>query len=171
MGKKNYIVVILTALLLLPINLEAKKYRFAIDSHREVYVSYSTDKGKKMLKVITYGKSADAAIEQAMVDAVSALTFDGASGQGEMEGCPAVLLNGREDYKQSPSFFDNFFKKGDFLKYVEKVNKETYPSGLNNVKTEKGRRIQILLIVDWKGLADYFKEKGYKTAVSELSEF
>ena len=170
MIKKKWIVALLSALMLLPINLVAKKYPFAINSQREVYHTRSTVEGKKMLKVIASGKNADAAIERAMVDAVAALTFDGAIGQGEMESCPAVLLNGREVYLQNKSFFDTFFKKGDFLKYVEKVN-STYPLGPDNVKTNKGRRIQILLIVDWKGLAEYFKEAGFKTTVSGLSNY
>ena len=161
---------ILCILLLLPVKMEAKKYSFVIDSQREVYVSRSTYEGSKMLKVVAYGKSADAAIEQAMVDAVAALTFDGAKGQGEMEGCPAVLLNGREIYQENKIYFDSFFKKGDFLKYVEKVN-STYPTGTDNIKTSKGRRIQILLIVDWKGLAEKFKEAGFRTTISELSNF
>jgi hypothetical protein len=150
--------------------MEAKKYSFVIDNNREVYVSRSTYEGSKMLKVIAYGRSADAAIEQAMVDAVAALSFDGAKGQGEMEGCPAVLLNGREVYQENKIYFDSFFKKGEFLKFVEKVN-STYPTGTNNVKTSKGRRIQILLIVNWKGLAEKFKEAGFRTTISELNNF
>jgi hypothetical protein len=149
---------------------QAKKYRFSIESHREVAVSHSTKAGSKMLNVVAYGKSADAAIDQAMVDAVAAMIFEGAKGQGEMGSCPAVLLNGREVYQQNKSFFDKFFKKGCFLKYVEKVN-STYPQGADNVKTKKGRRIQILLIVNWRGLANYLKENGFKTIVSELSNY
>lgn len=170
MEKMLYIKYILCVLLLLPIKMEAKKYSFAIDDKREVYVSRSTYEGSKMLKVVAYGKSAEAAIEQAMVDAVAALTFDGALSQGEMEACPPVLIKGREVYEKNRSFFDTFFKKGDFLKYVEKVN-STYPTGSNNVKTNKGRRIQILLIVNWKELSEFYKEVGFKTAVSELKYY
>ena len=168
--KKVKIFVTICLVLLFPIIMEAKKYSFVIDNNREVYVSRSTYEGSKMLKVVAYGKSADAAIEQAMVDAVAALSFDGAKGQGEMEGCPAVLLNGREVYQENKIYFDSFFKKGEFLKFVEKVNC-TYPTGTNNVKTSKGRRIQILLIVDWKELAEHFKKAGFKTAISELSNY
>lgn len=169
--KKTHFFATLFCLLLFPsINMEAKKYPFSIDSPREVYVTRSTTAGSKMLRVVAYGKSVDAAIEQAMLDAVVALSFDGAIGEGEMEDCPAVLMNSRNVYKENKSFFDRFFKKGDFLKFVEKVN-STYPSGANNVKTSKGRRIQILLIVDWKGLADYFRVEGYKTIVSELTNY
>lgn len=170
MNRTLYFISLFCIILLLPIKLEAKKYTFSIDSQREVYVSRSTYEGSKMLKVVAYGKSADAAIEQAMVDAVAALLFDGARGQGEMEGCPAVLLNSHEVYQENKTYFDNFFKKGDFLKYVEKVN-STYPTGPDNVKTSKGRRIQILLIVNWKRLEEHFKEAGFKTAISELRNY
>ena len=161
---------ILSFLLFPSINMDAKKYPFSMDSKREVYVTRSTNAGSKMLKVVAYGKSVDAAIEQAMLDAVVALSFDGAIGEGDMEGCPAVLMNGRYVYNENKSFFDRFFKKGDFLKYVKKVN-STYPSGTDNVKTSKGRRIQIFLIVDWKRLADYFGREGYRTTISELSNY
>lgn len=149
---------------------EAKKYPFSIEDQRQVYISRSTAAGTKMVKVIAYGRSADAAIEKAMVDAVAALTFDGTKGLGEFEGCPAVLLNGRRDYEEHKDFFDNFFKKGDFLKFVEKVN-STYPMGADNVKTKNGRRIQIQLIVNWQELSDYYKLVGFKTIASELNNF
>lgn len=169
--RRNFLLAAVVSMaLLLPTSIEAKKYPFKIDAQREVYVTRSTTAGTKMLKVVAYGSSADAAIERAMVDAVATITFFGASGQGEMEGCPAVLLNGRELYEQHKPYFDKFFKKGEFLKYVERVN-STYPFGADNVKTSMGRRIQILLIVDWKGLADCFKAAGYKTAISELGNY
>lgn len=102
-----------------------------------------------------------------MMDAVVSLTFFGAFGFGEMEQCPAILLEGRKAYDKDKAFFDKFFKQGVFTSYVKKVN-STYPTGQDNVKTKKGRRIQILLIVDWNGLAKYYKEAGLKTVISEL---
>lgn len=170
MRTKTLLLIIMCLYMLPSIYMEAKNYTFSFDSQREVYVSRSTKEGTKMLKVTAYGKSADKAIDQAMVDAVAAMLFDGAVGIGEMESCPAVLLDGRVVYNQNKSFFDSFFKKGDFLKYVKKVN-STYPTGSDNVTTGKGRKIQILLIADWKGLADHFKEAGFKTTVSELSNY
>lgn len=170
MEMMRFLAILLFMLLFSSINVEAKTHPFSIDSQREVYVTRSTTAGSKMLRVVAYGKSADAAIEKAMLDAVAALTFDGAIGDGEMESCPAVLMDSRNVYDENKSFFDRFFKKGEFLKFVEKVN-STYPSGADNMKTSKGRRIQILLIVDWKGLADYFREAGYRTAVSELRNY
>lgn len=56
------------------------------------------------------------------------------------------------------------------MAYVKRVN-STYPTGRDNVKTSRGRRIQILLIVDWNGLANYYKKAGLKTVISELDNY
>lgn len=123
-----------------------------------------------MVKVTAYGRTANKAIEQAMMDAVVSLSFWGASGSGEMENCPAILLEGRAAYDKNRLFFDHFFTQGTFMSYVKRVN-STYPTGRDNVKTSKGRRIQILLIVDWNGLANYYKKAGVKTVISELGNY
>lgn len=149
---------------------DAKRYSFKIDSQREVYVCRSAKTGFKMVEVIAYGRNADKAIDKAKMDAVVALTFFGASGTGEMESVPAILLGGRKEYDNNRKFFDKFFKKGQFMSYVEDVN-SGYPTGSNNIKTSRGRRVRIILLVDWNGLAKYYKEAGLKTAVSELSEY
>jgi hypothetical protein len=167
---RNKIFVTLALLTFIWGAVNAKKYPFSIDSQREVYVVRSAAAGTKMVKAIAVGGSADKAIEKAMIDAVAAITFDGINGEGEMDGCPAVLVAGRETYNSNKTYFDNFFRKGKFLDFVSKVN-STYPMGADNVKVNGGRRIQILLIVDWKGLAGYFKNDGFKTAISELSNY
>lgn len=166
---KNHAV--LFVLLLLPFtSVDAKRYSFKIDSQREVYVCRSAKPGYKMVEVIAYGRNVDKAIDKAKMDAVVVLTFFGASGKGEMESVPAILLDGRKEYDNNRKFFDKFFKKGQFMSYVEDVN-SGYPTGSNNIKTSRGRRVRIILLVDWNGLAKYYKEAGLKTAVSELSEY
>lgn len=163
--------VILLMLFLLPFtSANAKRYSFKIDSQREVYVCRSAKTGFKMVEVIAYGRNVDKAMDKAKMDAVVALTFFGASGTGEMGSVPAILLGGRKEYDNNRKFFDKFFKKGQFMSYVKNVN-SGYPTGSNNVKTSKGRKIRIILLVDWNGLAKYYKEAGLKTAVSELSEY
>ena len=149
---------------------EAKRYSFDIDAQREVYLTRSAKPGFKMVKVIVYGRSVDKAIEKAMMDAVVALTFYGASGEGEMGNTPAILLEGRKAYDHKTKYFDKFFKKGAFMPFVKRVNRD-YPTGKDNVKTSRGRRIQILLLVNWNGLAKTYKDAGLKTIVSGLSDY
>lgn len=166
---KNYVVLFLLLVLsFTPV--EAKRYSFKIDSQREVYVTRSAKSGFKMVKVIVYGRNVDKAIEKAMMDAVVALTFYGASGEGEMGNTPAILFEGRKAYDNKKKYFDKFFKKGAFMSFVKRVNSD-YPTGKDNVKTSKGRRIQILLLVDWNGLAKTYKDAGLKTIVSGLSDY
>ena len=85
-------------------------------------------------------------------------------------GSPLVLIDGVEQYYAHKREFNKFFKKKNYLSYVSRVN-STYPSGSNNIKTSTGRKVQILLIVDWIGLANYYKSLGYKTATSNLTDF
>ena len=144
--------------------------RFNINAELEVFASRSTTPGKKMVRVVAEGASADKAIQQAMCDAIVALTFRGAYADGEMEAIPPILIDGVEQYDAHKKEFNQFFKKKNYLNYVSRVN-STYPSGSNNIKTSTGRRVQILLIVDWIGLANYYKSLGYKTATSNLTDF
>lgn len=167
---KRNIVFLLFFILLSSMAVQAKKYPFKIDAPREVVMSRSATVGSKMVQVSAHGSSADKAIQQAMIDAVVSLAFFGVSGSGEMESCPAVLLEGRIAYDQNKIFFDKFFEQGTFMSYVKKVN-STYPTGKDNVKTKRGRRVQILLVVDWHGLAKYFKEAGLKTVISGLGDY
>ena len=167
---KLYFRFIFLLTLLFSLSATAKKYPFKIDSSREVVISRSAKAGYKMVQVTAYGRSTEKAIEQAMLDAAVSLTFFGASGLGEMEDCPAILLEGRIAYDKNKDFFDRFFKEGIFIPYVKKVN-STYPTGRDNVKTSKGRRIQILLIVDWNGLAQCYKKSGIQTVISEFDNY
>lgn len=63
----------MTLLFSLPVG--AKKYPFKIDTSREVVISRSSKAGTKMVEVTAYGRTADKAIEQAMMDAVVSLSF------------------------------------------------------------------------------------------------
>lgn len=144
--------------------------RFDINAELEVFASRSTTPGKKMVRVIAEGPNADKAIAQAMCDAIVSLTFRGAYADGEMEAIPPILIDGEEQYYTHKKEFNIFFKKENYIRYVSKVN-STYPSGPNNIKTHKGRKVQIHLIVDWIGLANYYKSRGYKTATSNLTDF
>ena len=68
------------------------------------------------------------------------------------------------------NFLINFLRKGLFLPYVRKVT-SGYPNGKDNVMTRKGRRVQIYLLVDWKGLSEVYQREGLKTSMSGLLDF
>lgn len=143
----------------------AKSYKFKIDNPIDVTMVRSASPGKKMVQVVAYSGSADRAVDQAMVDAVVACSFYGLSNSQTMESIPSVLKDGKSQYLSNKKFFDKFFKKGQFLPFVSKVT-DYYPAGTNNVKTKKGRKITILLVVDWQGLERLYRDKGLETQLS-----
>lgn len=149
---------------------EAKKYPFNIDDPREVLITGSATAGFKMVKATAYGRTVDKAINQAMMDAVVALTFFGAPGENEMEATPAILLEKRAAYDGKKEFFDQFFQKGHFLSYVKRIN-NSYPTGKRNIKTARGRKVQLILLVDWDGLSNYYKNAGLKTVTGLLMNY
>lgn len=148
----------------------AENFKFKLGNPINVVVCRSSTAGAMMVKVTIYGKSADAAIKQAQVDAVAALTFWGAPGVEGMERCPSILTDGEAAYAAHRKFFDKFLRKGLFLPYVRKVT-SGYPNGKDNVMTRKGRRVQIYLLVDWKGLSEVYQREGLKTSMSGLLDF
>lgn len=164
---KKYIIIII--FIFSSLYCQAKSYKFNINNPiSNVTAARSTVPGTKMVEVITYGSSADKAIDKAMMDAVIASTFYGITGNNFIENIPPVLVGGKDQYNSHKNFFDAFFKKGEFMKFVSRVN-STYPTGTNNVSTSKGRKITIYLIVDWKRLEDYFKSQGLTTQSSLLN--
>ena len=169
MNKPSFILS-LAILLLVSIKVEAKKFQFNIDASREVVITRSATVGFKMVKVTAYGRTVDKAIDKAMMDAVVALSFFGASGENEMNKCPAILLEGRLAYDEKKDFFDNFFRKGDFLSYVKRVN-SSYPIGKNNIKTDRGRKVQLILLVNWDALSKCYKNAGLKTVTNSLADY
>ena len=163
-------IILLFMALCLVVPVGAKKYKFDIDSQRNVVVKRSGSPGQKIVEVVAIAGSVDKAISQALVDAAAALTFEGASGSGEMGACPPVLAEGKSAYEANKGFFDDFFKHGGFLRFVRRVS-NAYPTGEDNVKVKGDNQIRITLIVDWQGLASYYNSNGLKTSIGNLQNF
>ena len=70
-------IILLFMALCLVVPVGAKKYKFDIDSQRNVVVKRSGSPGQKIVEVVAIAGSVDKAISQALVDAVAALTFEG----------------------------------------------------------------------------------------------
>ncbi len=167
---KRLFLILFVLLSLHPCNIIARSYPFTINIESSVTICRSTEPGTKMVRVIATGRNVDKAIDRAMLDAVVALAFYGASGTEEVAGCPPILIDGRQAYDANKKTFQKFFKKGAFLPYVKKVN-STYPMGADNVSVSGGRRIQILLVVETQKLSKHFEKLGIKTISSELRTY
>lgn len=94
----------------------------------------------------------------AMQDAVAACIFTGVEGN-EIAGKIPPLVADRSVYEEHKQFFDTFFKKGEFLQYVKNVN-TGYPTGENNVKTGKGRKVGIFVVVMYDNLRKLLEDEG-----------
>lgn len=133
-----------------------KKYPFDMKHNYEVQIVRVAQQGTKFIKAWGVASSPDKAIDQAMQDAVAACIFTGIEGN-EIAGKVPALTSGKVVYEQHKQFFDDFFKKGEFLQYVKNAN-SGYPTGENNIKTSKGRKVGIYVIVMYDNLRKRLEE-------------
>ena len=110
------------------------------------------------MKAWGVASSPDKAIDQAKQDAVAACIFTGVEGN-EIAGKIPALVSSTDVYNQHKSFFDKFFKKGEFMIYVKNVSSE-YPFGEDNIKTSKGRKVGIYVVVMYDKLRQLLEEEG-----------
>lgn len=146
----------------------AKKYKWEFNSRiPQVYTIGQGKHGLQLVKVWAVGKNADKAIVQAKMDAVTAALFYGIAPDKSTNGMGTAdlppILNDKQ-YYDNKKLLDEFFKKGEFLRYVKEIN-STYPTGENNISVPGGRRIGINLSVDYRGLHQWLQDNGIEKGV------
>lgn len=152
-------------------SLWAKRYKFKLNPPFMIEQVRVAKQNTKFVKSWATAKKADEAIVIAKQNVVAAALFTGISPNYEMGAgvIPPLCSQGMNAYYDNKDYFDNFFKKGDFLNYILDVN-STYPIGENNLKTPEGRRVGVYLQLLYddlrkklindkiiKGLGDQFK--------------
>lgn len=167
--KKNLLLItLLTFLAILPI--EAKKYKWTYrSSNPEVYLLSQGQNGRQLVKVWAVAGNADKAIEKAKMEAIDAALFYGIPYDPSTHGMGVSNLNPLvtpEQYEKNADLFQNFFKKGDFLKFVRNVN-SSYPTGENNMSVPGGRRVGINLNIDYNGLNLWLEDVGIKKKLGD----
>ena len=153
--KKITLMIVLLTMCMLSIN--AKSYPVDMAHSYEVQIVRVAQQGTKFLKVWGTASSPDKAIDRAMQDAVAACIFTGVEGN-EIAGKIPALVPNKDAYEQHKQFFDNFFKKGEFLQFVKNAN-TGYPTGENNIKTDKGRKVGIYVVVMYDNLRKLLEEE------------
>ncbi len=148
------------------LSIQAKKYPFNLNHNYEVQVIRVAQQGTKFLKVWGVAGSPDKAIDQAMQDAVAACIFTGVEGNLSCGNIPA-LTSGKTVYEQHKQFFDDFFKKGEFLQYVKNAN-SGYPTGENNIQTNNGRKVGLYVVVMYDNLRKRLEEASI---IKKISDF
>lgn len=144
----------------------AKSYKFDRQHPYNVKVVRVAQQGTKFIKAYATAGSPDKAIDQAMQDAVAACIFTGVEGMESAGKIPPILRNS-DAYENNKKFFDEFFKKGKFMNYVKNVNSR-YPSGDDNIKTSKGHRVGVYVVVMYDELRKYLEENGLKKNISNI---
>ena len=135
---------------------EARKYPFDMNHPYEVQMVRVANQGYKFIKVSGVAKSVDKAMDRAMQDAVAACVFTGVPGAPSVGAVPS-LCGGTAAYEKHKEYFDDFFKKGEFMHYVKNVN-SNYPSGENNIKVDGGRKVCIYVLVNYDALRKKLEE-------------
>lgn len=149
---------------------DAKKYKWNYGTSYEVYQVQHSNNGNVVVLAWNISKNADKAIEQAKMDAVSAILFQGCSPDPNQPGAGLSTLDplvSGSQYDANKAVFDNFFKTGEFLSYVSTVNSR-YPTGQYNVQVPGGRRIGVQLRVNRQGLEDWLKRLGIKKGLDRF---
>ena len=168
MNLKKQLLFLLLMLSVAVFSADAKKYKWKYGERvPEVYTTAQGQNGRQIVKAWAIAGSADKAIIQAKIDAVSAALFNGIPYDESTHGMgvanlPAMITPNQ--YEENKALFDNFFKKGVFLNYVNNVN-SSYPSGENNMSVPGGRRVGINLTIDYRGLHKWLQENGIEKGV------
>lgn len=161
---KHFSIIIISLLVCLCVMpASAKKYKWAYgDRALQVYTTGQGKNRTQLVKAWAVAKSADKAIEQAKMDAVTAALFTGIGFDEKTHGMGVSNLQPLvtdAQYRENENLFQEFFKKGNFLQYVREVN-ASYPSGENNVSVPGGRRVGINLVLDYPALRKWLEGNG-----------
>ncbi len=151
-------------MLSLTIASEGKKYPFDMKHPYNVQQERVAQDGSRLVKSWGIAGNADKAIERALQDAVACCIFQGIGAVTSTTGhnaseVPPLCPNGVDDYVAHKEYFDNFFKNGDFLMYVENTNSR-YPTGENNVGIKGGRKVGIYVKLKVKQLRQRLEKDG-----------
>lgn len=152
-------IAVLFAFMVMALNsVNAKSYPFDMKHSYEVQIVRVAQQGTKFLKAWGVAGLPDKAMDRAMQDAVAACIFTGVEGNDIAGKIPALVAD-KSVYEQHKRFFDTFFKKGGFMNYVKNVN-VGYPTGENNIKTSKGRKVGVFVVVMYDNLRKHLEEQG-----------
>ena len=161
------------AILATPLS-EAKNYKFNIDETAETQlIRKHKDPSFKIIRVVAIDKNFDKAMDRAAMCAVADAMFRGIAGaidpisQENVPEMKAMIPTGIQCYNENKSFFDNFFKKGDFNQFIRRALTD-YPTGENNVKTKQGTRIVDFYILNTKALGQYLEQNGIEVKGNKL---
>lgn len=124
------------------------QYRYDID-----YVKNAGD-GMSTVKVWSYGKSAKDAEQKCKENAVHGVIFKGYTGNNSVQ--PA-LVKSPTGYSDNKEFFDNFFRNGDYLRYIS----STVDGSTETRKAQTGEyKVSATMTINVKMLRKHLEQAG-----------
>lgn len=116
--------------------------------------------GTYQIKVWTYSKNQETAIEQAKKNAVHAIIFKGFPNNGRIQGQKPLARNPNLE-QEKEEFFKEFFKDGGkFQKYVFLANNGAIAPGDRIKISKKEYKIGVVVSVNVAGLRKDLEEAG-----------
>ena len=113
--------------------------------------------GSNLLKVYSYGKTYDKSVEQAKHDAVHGILFKGIVGSNGCANQPAMVKP--QEQAANQAFFDEFFKKGEYLRFVN-ISNDGSVSGADRLKVGNMYKIGVTVSVQKDALRKYLEQAG-----------
>lgn len=126
----------------------------------EVEAEGNGTQGTYQIKVWTYSKNQETAIEQAKKNAVHAIIFKGFPNNGRIQGQKPLARNPNLE-QEKEEFFKEFFKDGGkFQKYVFLANNGAIAPGDRIKISKKEYKIGVVVSVNVAGLRKDLEEAG-----------
>lgn len=113
--------------------------------------------GSNLLKVYSYAKNNDKAIEAAKKNAVHGILFKGIVGGNGCAAQPAIVKPNEQAANEV--YFKNFFESGAYLRYVSLSNDGTI-SGKDRLKVGKYYKIGVIVSVNKHDLRKQLEADG-----------
>ena len=113
--------------------------------------------GSNLLKVYSYGKTYDKSVEQGKHDAVHGILFKGIVGSNGCANQPAMVKP--QEQVANQAFFDEFFKKGEYLRFVN-ISNDGSVSGADRLKVGSMYKIGVTVSVQKDALRKYLEQAG-----------
>ena len=118
------------------------------------------------VKVLSYSKKADTAIEQAKKNAVHGIIFRGFTANGRVQGKKPLSRNPNLEIEHGDFFKDFFAQGGKYLKFVSVVNNGAIAPGDRIKVSKKEYKIGVVISVDVNSLRKDLEAAGIIKSMS-----
>jgi hypothetical protein len=131
----------------------------------EVEVVQQGHEGSYLVKVWSYSKKPNIAIEQAKKNAVHGVIFKGVSASGRVPGQSALTNNPNLEMEKQEFFNDFFADGGKYMKFVQ-VTGDGSVAAEDRLKVGKEYKIGVVLSINVEGLRKDLESAGILKSLS-----